>query len=241
MNSSPIGVFDSGIGGTTILKSVRKLLPNENYVFFGDSANCPFGTKNIDELKSIVRNATDFLIKKGAKIIIVACNTATTQTIEYLRELYPNIPFVGTEPAVKLACGTGKKMLLLLSTEGTAHSPRTQELIEQNIRPNQQIVNLPCIGLAEAIETTDADRIHECLVKNFKNVEKPEEVDIVILGCTHYPLASEQIKSFFPNASLLDGGDGVARQTQKILSERKLLSPNTESGTVEYFFSKKVK
>lgn len=241
MNNSPIGVFDSGIGGTTVLKSVRRLLPNENYVFFGDSANCPFGTKSIEELRIIVKDATDFLIEKGAKIIIVACNTATTQTIEFLRETYPNMPFVGTEPAIKLACDTGRKRILLLSTEGTAHSPRTQELIEQNIRPDQQIVNLPCMGLAEAIETTNTDRIHECLVENFKNVENPDEVDIVVLGCTHYPLASEQIKTFFPNASLLDGGEGVARQTRRLLSEKKLFSSSKEMGVVEYFFSKKAK
>ena len=241
MNNSPIGVFDSGIGGTTILNSVRKLLPNEDYVFFGDSANCPFGTKTPEELKKIVVNATEYLLEKNVKLIIVACNTATTQMIDFLRKAYPDIPFVGTEPAVKLACETGKKRLLLLSTEGTAHSPRTQELIEENIRDGQQLVNLPCMGLAEAIETKDKERIRENLAENFKNIENPEEVDVVILGCTHYPLASDEIQAFFPNAILMDGGEGVAKQTRKLLEEKNLLNPKEEEGSVEYFFSKREK
>ena len=241
MNNSPIGVFDSGIGGTTILNSVRKLLPNEDYVFFGDSANCPFGTKTPEELKKIVVNATEYLLEKNVKLIIVACNTATTQMIDFLRKEYPDIPFVGTEPAIKLACETGKKRLLLLSTEGTAHSPRTQELIEENIRDGQQLVNLPCMGLAEAIETKDKERIRENLAENFKNIENPEEVDAVILGCTHYPLASDEIQAFFPNAILMDGGEGVAKQTRKLLEEKNLLNPKEEEGSVEYFFSKREK
>ena len=170
MNDAPIGVFDSGIGGTTVLKSVQELLPNEDYVFFGDSANCPFGTKSPEELRGIVKQATEFLLERKAKLIIVACNTATTQTIEWLREQYPDVPFVGTEPAVKLACDGGWTQILLLSTEGTAHSPRTQELIEKNIRPGQKIVNLPCLGLAEAIETRDLTKIRANLGENFKNV-----------------------------------------------------------------------
>ena len=153
MQENPIGVFDSGIGGTTVLKSVQELLPNENYVFFGDSKNCPFGTKPLDELKTIVKNAVDFLLESNVKLVIVACNTATTQTIGFLRETYLSLPFVGTEPAIKLACDSGKKHLLLLSTEGTAHSPRTKELINKNLKPDQTLINLPCLGLAEAIES----------------------------------------------------------------------------------------
>ena len=241
MNDAPIGVFDSGIGGTTVLKSVQELLPNENYVFFGDSANCPFGTKSPEELREIVKNATEFLLERGVKLIIVACNTATTQTIEWLREQYPEVPFVGTEPAVKLACDGGWTQILLLSTEGTAHSPRTQELIEKNIRPGQKIVNLPCLGLAEAIETRDLKLIRENLQKNFESVEKPEEVEVVILGCTHYPLAKAEIQKFFPKAKLVDGGEGVARQVKKILGERNSFASSKKRGSVEYHFSKREK
>lgn len=238
MPDAPIGVFDSGIGGTTILHSVQSLLPNENYVFFGDSKNCPFGTKDLPELKEIVKSATEFLIEKHAKLIIVACNTATTQTIDYLRETFPDIPFVGTEPAIKLACDSGATNILLLSTEGTAHSPRTQELIEQNINPGQRVDNLPCLGLAEAIETRDIEKIRANLAENFKNVAEPEKVEVVVLGCTHYPLASAEIQKFFPNAKLMDGGEGVAKQTKKLLEEKGLLSPSDKRGEVEYFFSK---
>jgi len=239
MNSAPIGVFDSGIGGTTVLQSAQELLPNENYVFFGDSANCPFGTKSPAELRQIVKAATEFLLERGVKLIIVACNTATTQTIEWLRETFPELPFVGTEPAVKLACDGGWTQILLLSTEGTAHSPRTEELIQENIRPGQTVINLPCLGLAEAIETRDLAKIRENLKENFKNVAKPEEVEVVILGCTHYPLASKEIQKFFPKAKLVDGGEGVARQTKRLLAEKGLLNPSKKRGEVEYFFSKR--
>ncbi len=238
MLDAPIGVFDSGIGGITILQAVRDLLPNENYVYYGDSRNCPFGTKKLLELKQIVCAATEFLLKKRAKIIIVACNTATTRTIDYLRETFPDVQFIGTEPAVKLACDSGASNILLLSTEGTAHSPRTQELIEKNIRPGQTIENVPCLGLAEAIETRDEKKILENLAKNFKKIENREEVDIVILGCTHYPLAKAEIQKFFPKAKLVDGGVGVAKQTKRILEEYGLLNPSGARGKEEYFFSK---
>ena len=238
MSDAPIGVFDSGIGGTTVLRAVREMLPNENYVFFGDSKNCPFGTKSEPELKEIVKNATEFLLKKQVKLIIVACNTATTQTIDYLRETFPNIPFVGTEPAIKLACDSGAKNILLLSTEGTAHSPRTQELIGKNIKLGQKVVNVPCLGLAEAIETRDIERIKKNLAYNFENIEDKDLVDVVVLGCTHYPLAKTEIQKFFPKAKLVDGGEGVARQTKKLLEEKGLLSRRNKPGEVEYFFSK---
>ena len=240
MQNSPIGVFDSGIGGTTVLKSVQKLLPHEDYIFFGDSKNCPFGTKSPEELKTIVRSATEFLLSKRVKLIIVACNTATTQTINFLRQTYPNIPFVGTEPAIKLACDSKKANLLLLSTEGTAYSPRTRKLIKNNLREEQTITNLPCLGLAETIETRNLAKICTNLEDNFKNVQNPETVDIVILGCTHYPLVSGEIQKFFKNAKLIDGGDGVARQTKKLLAEQNLLNHKTTPGSVEYFFSKEL-
>jgi len=235
--NAPIGVFDSGIGGTTVLKSLQELLPNENYIFFGDSKNCPYGTKSLPELVEIVENAVCFLLEEQVKSIVVACNTATTQTIEFLREKYSFISFIGTEPAIKLACDSGKSNLLLLSTEGTAHSPRTEELVKENLRENQTIINLPCFGLAEAIETRDADRINQNLEKNFQDVKNPEAVDVVILGCTHYPLAKAEIQKFFPNAKLVDGGNGVARHTQELLRSQGLLSPSVKRGEIRYFFS----
>ncbi len=235
--NAPIGVFDSGIGGTTILESLQELLPNDDYIFFGDSKNCPYGTKSLTDLERIVKNVVDYLLRERVKIIVVACNTATTQTIEFLREEYPFISFVGTEPAIKLACDSGRSNLLLLSTEGTAHSMRTEELIEENLREGQNIVNLPCLGLAEAIETRDAERINHNLTKNFQNVKNPEKVDVVILGCTHYPIVKTEIQKFFPNARLVDGGNGVARHTQELLKSQGLLSVSPKHGQVKYFFS----
>ena len=126
---------------------------------------------------------------------------------------------------------------MLLSTEGTAHSPRTDELISENSREGQKIVNFPCLNLAETIETMNFDKIRACLAEDFKDIRDPEMVDVVILGCTHYPIVKAEIQKYFPYAELVDGGDGVARQTKKLLEEQNLLNPSG-SGKIEYHFSR---
>lgn len=239
MQNSPIGVFDSGIGGTTILKAVQNLLPHENFIYFGDSKNCPYGDKSEEELKKIVKSATEFLLDKKVKMVIVACNTATTRTISFLRETFPEIPFVGTEPAVKPACNEKFKNIFILATEGTVHSKRLNSLIKENMKPSQNITSYPLPGLAEAIETNDEAKINDCIASLKQNFS--EEIlngaDAVVLGCTHYPLALHEISAYFPNAEFFDSGAGVAHQTKKLLEEKRLLAEREDEGTVEYFFS----
>ena len=214
-----IGAFDSGIGGTTIMNEVKKLLPDEEYFYIADSKNCPYGNKSDDELKKIVTKNVEELKKWGAKIIIIACNTATTRCINFLRQTYPNINFIGTEPAIKLAASTDAKNILVMATPGTIASERTKSLLKENQKPDQNITLLPCPGLADTIEsflnTNDEYKIDNKLDELLANQVTP---DIIVLGCTHYSLIKDHIKNFFPNSKLIDGNLGVAREVKKAVS-----------------------
>lgn len=235
--NSKIGVFDSGKGGLTTLNEIKKLLPNEDYVYYADSKNNPYGNKTDEALYVIVKNVMDKLITKNVKLIVVACNTATVKCIEKLRHDYPNILFVGTEPAIKVACDNNYKNTLVLATPGTINSERTNELIKKNKKNNQQIYLLPCEGLANAIENSDQIKINNLLDLYLKEYEN-KNIDSIVLGCTHYPIISEKIQLMFPNSKLIDGNLGVAKRVKQVLEENNLLSNNTK-GTIEFIISKK--
>ena len=212
-----IGVFDSGIGGTTVLAALKELLPNENYRYIADSENCPYGEKSDEELRRIVTTNVEKLKAWGAKIIFIACNTATTRCIDHLRQQYPEIIFIGTEPAIKLAAKTDVKNILVLATPGTITSERTKVLLEENKKPGQNITLLSCPGLADTIEkylTTDSSKIVDKLTELLTGVSVP---DIVVLGCTHYSLIKDLIQDFFPNAKLLDGNFSIACRLKQLL------------------------
>lgn len=216
-----IGLFDSGIGGTTILSAIQKLLPDEKYKYIADSENCPYGEKSDQELEAIVTANTDSLIDWGAEVIVVACNTATTRCISYLRDKYPTIHFVGTEPAIKLATTTKAKNILVMATPGTIASERLQSLLTENQKPNQAIELLSCPGLADLIEQNYNSHslapVTDYLTKLFQNIKTTPEV--IVLGCTHYSLIKPEIQSFFPTARLVDGNDGVAHQVQELVQK----------------------
>lgn len=204
-----IGVFDSGKGGTSVLREIKKLLPDEEYYYLADSKNCPYGDKTDEELYTIVTNNVESLRDWGAKIIVIACNTATTKCIDKLREDFKDLIFVGTEPAVKLAVSTGAKNILVLATPGTIKSERLATLLKENQKPGQLITLLPCPGLADAIEHDKGVDVK--LNELLKNIEQP---DVVVLGCTHYSLIKDKIQPFFPNAILIDGNVGVAKRVK---------------------------
>jgi len=215
-----IGVFDSGIGGTTVLAEIKKLLPNEEYRYIADSKNCPYGEKSDEELKIIVMKNVNKLKKWGAKIIVIACNTATTRCISFLRQKYPELKFIGTEPAIKLAANTDAKNILVLATPGTIASERTKFLLKENQKPGQNITLLACPGLADTIEEyyqSDHTPIRAKLTELLANTPKTPE--IIVLGCTHYSLIKDNIQSFFPSAQLIDGNFGVARRVQTELRQ----------------------
>ena len=232
-----IGVFDSGIGGLTTLEEIKKILPNENYIFYADSKNNPYGEKTKEELYKITEDIVDKLIELNVKLIVIACNTATTNCIEHLREKYPNMIFVGTEPAIKVACDNNYNTTLLMATPGTISSDRVKELINRNKKHNQKIYLVPCDGLANAIETNNQDKIDKLLHKNL-NKYKNKQIDAIVLGCTHYPIIKDKINKYFPNAKLIDGNIGVSKQVKYQLKTHNLLNNKKSKGTYKFIQTK---
>jgi len=233
--NNKIGILDSGIGGTTTLNEIRKLLPNEDFIYYADTKNNPYGNKSDEELYEIVKNIVDFFIKKEVKLIVIACNTATTKCITKLRENYRNIPFIGTEPAIKVASDNNYKNTLVLATPGTIKSERTQELVENNKKSNQNIYLLPCEYLANAIEKNDNIKI-DSLLNEYLTPYKDKNIDSIVLGCTHYPLIKDKIQSYFKDAVIIDGNIGVAKRVKYILETNNLLGNN--KGIIEYIYNK---
>ena len=223
-----IGIFDSGIGGTTTLKEIMKLLPKEDYIYYADSINNPYGNKSDEELFNITSNIVDYLIKNDVKLIVIACNTATTRCISKLRSIYPNMIFVGTEPAIKVACDNGYKNTLVLATPGTISSKRTKELIDNNKKETENFYLVSCEGLANAIENNKTNKVDK-LLEYYLTPYLDKNIDSIVLGCTHYPLIKEKIQKYFKNASILDGNIGVAKRVKYLLEENNLLNDKGNS------------
>ncbi len=232
-----IGILDSGIGGTTVLKEIKKLLPKEDYIYYADSKNNPYGEKAEMQIIKIVDDIVEFLIKeKKCKMIVIACNTATTKCMNHLKEKYQNIPIIGTVPAIKVACDNNYKNTLVLATPQTIDSLRTKELITKYKKKDQEITLFPCPHLAHAIETGQKEKIMTILT-NIKKEIKNKKIDSIVLGCTHYPLITKELNEVFPNIPLLDGSLGVAKEVKRKLESNHLINKNG-TGTVEFIQSK---
>lgn len=231
--SNIVGVFDSGIGGLSVLRELEKILPNEDFYYYGDSLNNPYGEKSDEELFEITSGVVDYLVNKGCRVIVIACNTATTRCMKYLREKYKDIIFVGTVPAIKVACDRDFKNTLVMATPATIESERTMELIRDNIRKDQNIYLVACPGLANAIEDNDQEKIKEILKDTFREY-KDKEIDSIVLGCTHYPFIKEDILKEMPGVILLDGSRGVAMEVKRQLENNGLLSDKSSRIIVIY-------
>lgn len=231
-----IGVFDSGIGGTTTLKEIINILPNEDYIYYADTKNNPYGNKSDEELYKIVKNVVEKLLKKDVKIIVIACNTATTRCIKRLREEFKDMMFVATEPAIKVACDNNYKNTLVLATPGTISSERTKMLIDDNKKDFENLYLISCDGLANAIEKNDNAAIKESLDK-YLLPYKDKKIDAIVLGCTHYPIIKDKIQSYFKNATLIDGNKGVAKRVKYLLETNNLLNDKGTSH-IEFIQSK---
>ena len=230
----PIGVFDSGVGGISVLRELVALMPNENYIFFGDSANAPYGTKTLEQVVELVRNDAKYLYDQGIKALVVACNTATSAGIQMLRDTYTDIPVIGIEPALKPAVLSGEHpTVLVMATPMTLREKKFHGLM-QRFEMDADIVPLPCPGLMEFVERGELES--EALEQYLRNLFAPyEKVDAVVLGCTHYPFVRGMIhKVLGDGAVLFDGGVGTARETRRQLAERGLLNPSEKQGKVVF-------
>jgi len=232
MKTKPIGIFDSGIGGTSIWKEVIKLLPNENTIYLADSINAPYGEKSPEEIISLSIKNTEFLISKGCKLIIVACNTATTNAIDYLRKNY-SIPFIGIEPAIKPAALLSKTGAIgILATKGTL----TSKLFEKTA--NEYTKNITTIeqdgeGIVPLIEAgkLNSKELNE-LLNNYLKPMLNFNIDHLVLGCTHYPYLIPQIKEILGNnVVIIDSGEAVAKQTKAVLNKLNILSTSKKEST----------
>ena len=225
LNNSPIGFFDSGVGGTSIWKEVVSLLPQENTLYLSDSKNAPYGEKSKEEITQLCIKNTEFLLARNCKLIVVACNTATTNAIDFLRNTY-NIPFIGIEPAIKpAALATKTKTIGILATKGTLNSAlfeKTASSIGKDIRIKETIGK----GLVELIEN---GKLHSKEMTSLLNIYLEPmlaaNIDSLVLGCTHYPYLIPQIKTITRNTiRIIDSGEAVAKQTHAVLKLHTLLN-----------------
>lgn len=235
MYDKPIGIFDSGVGGTSIWKEIQKLLPNEDTLYLADSKNAPYGEKSKEKIVWLSQKNTEFLLQRGCKIIVVACNTATTNAITYLRENY-EIPFIGIEPAIKPAALNSKsKTVGVLATRGTLASSLFHSTSENHAHGIQIMVQEGA-GLVELIEKGEFHtKKTRSLLKKYLDPMLDKGMDYLVLGCSHYPYLIPLLKEMLPQqVKIIDSGEAVARQTKAILLGRNLLNP--ESGMAKHHF-----
>ena len=233
-----VGVFDSGVGGVSVLGALARELPCEDFIYFGDSANAPYGEKSRDQVLRLSRDIVDRLLDEGAKAIVIACNTATSAAAAELRAEYAHVPIIGVEPALKpatLANEGGR--ILVMATPITLRLDKYQQLAEK-WGSGHEVISAPCPGLAARIEqgdlqASDLERLLRELVGEYAG-----KVDCIVLGCTHYPFVADQIREVVGDVPLFDGAHGTALQLQRKLAERGLLTKSSDPGRVEFLSSR---
>ena len=226
-----IGIMDSGVGGISVLQKAAELLPHENFIYFGDNANAPYGVRPIDEIRDLCRMAIERLLAQDVKALVIACNTATSAYAHILRA-HTSIPVIGMEPAVKpasMARSGGK--VLAMATRATLSLDKFTRLMDHY---GEGVVPVVGEGLVEIVEAglADTPRAQEALERLFAPYVQ-DQIDGIVLGCTHYPFLRRQIQAFFPEAQIFDGREGTVRQLERRLQETGCLSRQTGAGTIE--------
>ncbi|MDP1657729.1 MAG: glutamate racemase [Methylotenera sp.] len=232
----PIAVFDSGVGGISVLKHIHALLPNEQLIYVADSKYAPYGNKAPEEIQARCFEIADFLIAKDAKALVVACNTATAAAIDALRDKY-TLPIIGMEPAVKPAAEASKNGIIgVLATTGTLKSAQFAGLLESYGR-NVKVVTQACVGLVECIERGELNAAStRSLIQQYCSPLLAEGADTIVLGCTHYPFVREVIREIVgEKISLIDTGAAVAKQLKRQLEEQDLLSTSKQPIGVRFW------
>ena len=230
MKDLPIAVFDSGLGGLSVLRELMRQMPQENFVYFGDSANAPYGSRSTEEIRRLTLQCAERLFLQGCKAMVVACNTATSAAINELRERYPDRIIIGIEPALKLAVERhphGK--ILVMATEATLREQKFAALMEK-YADDCDIRKCPCPALVEFVEHGElhSARLSACLQEELQDCLTPPP-DAVVLGWTHFPFLRQAIREAVGDApELLDGADGTAKETKRRLSEAGLLREGTQ-------------
>lgn len=228
INNNPIGLFDSGIGGTSIWSEIHQLLPNESTIYLADSKNAPYGQKSKEEIIALSIKNTEYLLNLNCKLIVVACNTATTNAIKELRAKY-DIPFIGIEPALKPAVNNSNTQVIgILATKGTLNSELFNKAVE--LYQDTKIIEQVGHGLVQLIEEGAINsKEMSALLYSYLNPMIEANIDYLVLGCSHYPYLIPQIKKILPqHVKIIDSGEAVARQTQTILMNKTGVNASTE-------------
>ena len=235
--SNPIGIFDSGVGGATVLRQLHALLPYEDLLFLADQANCPYGPRPVAELRALSAANTHWLLARGAKLIVVACNTASAGALHWLRAAFGNVPFVGMVPAVKPAVEqTRSGVVGVLATTATIQGELLDEVV-MRWAGGTTVVRQACPGLVEQIEAGALDApATAALLERYLRPLLAADADTIVLGCTHYPLLIPQIERIAgPGVRLLDAAPAVARQAGRVLeARRELHSDRSRTGQISY-------
>ena len=242
MSIQPIGIFDSGVGGTSIWQEIHALLPNEHTIYLADSMNAPYGPKGKERIIELSIKNTELLLQKGCKLIVVACNTATTNAIDYLRSHY-DVPFIGIEPAIKPAALQSKtKTVGILATKGTLSSElfsKTSTLFASGI----DVIEQNGEGIVQLIESgqLDSDEM-KALLKLYLKPMLDANIDYLVLGCTHYPYLIPQLIDLLPkHVKIIDSGEAVAKQTKAVLEKNKLLNTAFLNSKNDFFTNRSPK
>lgn len=236
---APIGVFDSGVGGLSVLRAVRQQIPEESVIYFGDQGHVPYGPRPLQQVRDFSEAITRFLLEKGAKVIVVACNAASAAALTYLRKTFPEISFVGMEPAVKPAAEhTETGVVGVLATPATFQGALYASVVER-FAAGVELLQNTCPGLVQQIEKGDLDGPEtESILQNALVPMLGKNIDTVVLGCTHYPFVIPTIQKVVgEKVRVIDPAPAVARQTGRLLDAQGLRYPEAGRGEVRFFTS----
>ena len=237
-NSSPIGLFDSGIGGLSVWREIARQLPHEDTIYFADQIHIPYGPRSPQEIQWFSEAITRFLLARSCKLIVVACNTASAAALKYLRATFPDVPCVGMEPAVKPAAETTRTGVVgVLATPATFQGELFASVVER-FANGVQLINQVCPGLVEQIE---AGRLNTsdtlAMLDRFLIPIRAAHADTIVLGCTHYPFVIDSIRRLAPGVNVIDPAPAVARQVDRVLRERGLQSDDERAGEQRFVTS----
>ncbi|NLC65670.1 MAG: glutamate racemase [Clostridium sp.] len=230
----PIGFFDSGLGGISVLKEAIKLLPNENYIYYGDSKNAPYGVRPLEEVVELSLKSIEYLVDQGVKAVVVACNTATSAAIIAARDKYTDLPIIGIEPALKLAADSGDSgKILVLATERTLAEEKFNSLFNK-FNKGRTIIKKSLPELVNIVEAGEVkEKSYDYLKEELKDT--PRDLESIVLGCTHYPFAKKEISAVLgEDIPIFDGSFGVSKRLKSILTQQNMLNKSNKKGSIEF-------
>ncbi|WP_035292794.1 glutamate racemase [Clostridium sp. KNHs214] len=236
--NKPIGIFDSGLGGISVLKEAIKLLPYEDFIYYGDTKNAPYGTRSVKEIRKLTSNVVKFLLAKEVKAIVIACNTATSASVDELRKRY-SMPIIGIEPALKPAVELNRKgRIIIMATTVTLSEKKFKSLMAK-YKKDRSIVPLPCPGLMEFIENGDIDSLElEEYLREKLNKFTDEQISSIVLGCTHYPFIKNKLSQIVgEDVPIIDGSTGTSMQLKRQLEKANLLNNKKVPGNIDIYSS----